>query len=336
MKNHLFGFFWAFAALFSLLVSCDDNGGNDGPGSQPSSLVGRWEYNNTAFVFNSDKTGCHETAGTASGVRKSNFTWEQGSTHLLLSYDGSGGHVEGDYAYTYVLENNLLAIYYSDGELMGIYKKAVGNSDGNGNDNNGSNGSTLNGHEAVNLGLPSGIKWASCNVGASSPEDYGGYYAWGEVEEKEDYSWDTYKWYNGSDDTMTKYCTDSDYGTVDNKSVLDPEDDVAHVKWGGSWRMPTRAEQEELLDECTWEWTTLNGVNGYRVTGPNGNSIFLPAAGGRYGTDLYYRGGYGYCWSSSLYDGYSGGAYLLDFGSGYFDLNFDSRFYGLSVRPVSE
>ena len=100
-----------------------------------------------------------------------------------------------------------------------------------------------NGHEYVDLGLPSGLKWATCNVGASSPEVYGGYYAWGETEEKSSYSWSTYKWCNGSYDTMTKYCTSSSYGTVDNKTTLDPQDDVAHVKWGGRWRMPTLEEQ---------------------------------------------------------------------------------------------
>ena len=91
-----------------------------------------------------------------------------------------------------------------------------------------------NGHEYVDLGLPSGTKWATCNVGASSPEDYGEYYAWGETETKSTYDWRTYKWCKGSNDTMTKYCTSSSSGTVDNKTVLDPEDDVAHVKWGGS------------------------------------------------------------------------------------------------------
>ena len=131
-------------------------------------------------------------------------------------------------------------------------------------------------YEAVDLGLPSGIKWATCNVGATKPEEFGGYYAWGETEEKDDYSWGTYKWCNGSSTTMTKYCIDSSYGTVDNKTVLDLEDDVAHVKWGGSWRMPTRAEQEELRNNCTWTWTTQNAVNGYKVTSKtNGNSIFL-------------------------------------------------------------
>ena len=133
--------------------------------------------------------------------------------------------------------------------------------------------------EAIDLGLPSGTKWANMNVAASTPEEYGGYYAWGETEEKDNYSWSTYKWCRGSYDTQTKYCTDSSYGTVDNKTVLDPEDDVAHVKWGGTWRMPTLDEQKELLNKCTWNWTTQNGVNGYKGTGPNGNSIFLPAAG---------------------------------------------------------
>ena len=192
-------------------------------------------------------------------------------------------------------------------------------------------------HEAIDLGLPSGTKWANMNVGASTPEDYGGYYAWGEIEEKENYSWSTYKWCNGSDDTMTKYCTSSSYGTVDNQTVLDPEDDVAHVKWGGSWRMPTKAEQDELRNNCTWQWITQNGVNGYKVTGPNGNSIFLPAAGYRYGTEVVSRGSFGYYWSSSLYSNLSNYAYYLYFNSGHHDwYNFGSRYYGRSVRPVSE
>ena len=202
---------------------------------------------------------------------------------------------------------------------------------------NGEATSPVNGHEYVDLGLPSGLKWATCNVGASSPEDYGGYYAWGEIEEKENYSWNTYKWCNGSYDTQTKYCTDSNNGIVDNKTTLDPEDDVAHVKWGGSWRMPTETEQDELRNNCTWTWTTQNGVNGYKVTGPNGNSIFLPAAGYRDGTEVYYRGNYGYYWSSLLYSDYDSlYAYYLNVYSGNFDWYLNYRYYGLSVRPVSE
>ena len=193
-----------------------------------------------------------------------------------------------------------------------------------------------NGHEYVDLGLPSGTKWAACNVGATKPEEFGGYYAWGETEEKSNYSWSTYKWCNGSYDSLTKYCTSSSYGTVDNKTVLDPQDDVAHVKWGGSWRMPTLDEQEELLNKCTWSWTTQNGVNGYKVTGPNGNSIFLPAAGYRYGTEASYRGSYGYYWSSSLRGNSSDDAFCLYFGGGDHDWGSSYRYFGQSVRPVCD
>ena len=186
---------------------------------------------------------------------------------------------------------------------------------------------------AVDLGLS--VKWASCNVGAESPEEYGGYYAWGETEEKTNYSWSTYKWCNGSYDSQTKYCTSSSYGTVDNKTTLDPEDDVAHVKWGGNWRMPTCAEQDELRDSCTWTWTTVNGVNGYRVTGPNGNSIFLPAAGYRYGEDVDGRGSHCNFWSATLIEFYSDDACCLAFSDdgGYGRSN---RGLGHSVRPVTE
>ena len=189
-------------------------------------------------------------------------------------------------------------------------------------------------YKKVNLGLS--VCWAECNIGASSPEEYGDYFAWGETEEKNNYDWSTYKWCKGSNDTMTKYCTNGKYGTVDNKTVLDPADDVAHVKWGGSWRMPTKDEIKELVNKCSWQWTTVNGVNGYKVTGPNGNSIFLPAAGYRYGTELFDRGSFGYYWSGTLDEDYSGYAYRLDFSSGGRDWYNNSRDYGHTVRPVTE
>ena len=110
-------------------------------------------------------------------------------------------------------------------------------------------------YKYVDLGLPSGTLWADRNVGADSPEAYGDYFAWGETTPKSTYNWSTYKWCNGDRYTMTKYCTSSSYGTVDNKTVLDPEDDVAHVKWGGIWRMPTKAEMLELQDRCTCRTT---------------------------------------------------------------------------------
>ncbi len=205
---------------------------------------------------------------------------------------------------------------------------------------------------AVDLGLTSGLKWATCNVGATAPEEYGDYFAWGETEPyyssqdpltwkdgKTSYDWPSYKWCNGDEFSMTKYCTESYNGTVDNKTVLEMDDDAAHANWRGSWRMPTDAEWAELLDECTWTWTTQNGVNGMLVTGPNGNSIFLPAAGSRGSTRLFYARSYGYYWSSSLNSDTPDYAY---------DVNFDSdgvvrrnnfgycRFFGFSVRPVTE
>lgn len=187
----------------------------------------------------------------------------------------------------------------------------------------------------VDLGLPSGVKWATYNVGAVSPEECGGYYAWGETEEKADYSWATYKWCQGTDDTMSKYCTNGHLGTFDDKTVLDPEDDVANVKWGGAWRMPTKAEQDELRLECNWEKETLNGVDGYRVTGPNGNSIFLPAASYRYDTDIYERSSSGDYWSSSLSSEICRDAYYLNF-ENTSSVWTSARYYGRSVRAVCE
>ncbi len=187
---------------------------------------------------------------------------------------------------------------------------------------------------AIDLGLS--VKWASCNVDATEPWEYGGYYAWGETEEKSDYSWSTYKYYNGSYDSITKYCTNSNSGTVDNKTTLEASDDVATVKWGGSWRMPTKAEQDELCNNSTWQWITLNGVNGYRVTGPNGNSIFLPAAGCRYGSVVNDQSSFGYYWSSSLNSSDSYSAYYLVFYSSGYVWDYYYRYGGRSVRPVCE
>ena len=192
----------------------------------------------------------------------------------------------------------------------------------------------------VDLGLPSGLKWASFNLGASSPGQYGNYYAWGETVPKANYGWSTYKWcMNGSSSQLTKYCSSSSRGYngfTDNKTVLDPEDDTAAVALGGSWRMATYAEWDELKTKCTWTWTTQNGKKGRLVTGPNGNSIFLPAAGCRYGTSLYNAGSGGYYWSSSLYTDSPYCAYFVRFNSDNVLWYFSSRDYGFSVRPVSE
>jgi hypothetical protein len=194
-------------------------------------------------------------------------------------------------------------------------------------------------HEWVDLGLPSGTLWATCNIGASAPEEYGDYFAWGETESKETFTWENYKWCEGSFDTMTKYCTDSGYGSngfTDGKTELDPEDDADYVNWGPSWRMPTHEQQRELVEQCTWKWTTRNGVYGQQGTGPNGNTIFLPAAGWVIDErSLQCAGSYGCCWSRTLFPIVSDIAYIQYFFSG--DMTWYSpyaRNVGCSVRAV--
>ena len=194
---------------------------------------------------------------------------------------------------------------------------------------------TENGHDYVDLGLPSGTKWATCNVGATTPEGYGNYFAWGETAPKTNYDESTYKHCNGSETSLTKYNTSSDYGTIDNKTTLELSDDAARANWGGKWRMPTEAEQEELRNNCTWTWTLQKGVNGYKVTSKtNGNSIFLPAAGNRSGTLVYLVGSFGYYCSSSLNESRPGYAYLFFFGSGNVAWSYFYRTYGYTVRAV--
>jgi len=212
-----------------------------------------------------------------------------------------------------------------------------------------------NDHDYVDLGLPSNTLWATCNVGANSPEEYGDYFAWGETKaygeedetnamnysynssssyQKTYYNWSTYKYCQGSSSTMTRYCNNSNYGTVDNKTVLEAEDDVATANWGSAWRMPTYAEWRELVNNTTSTWTTENGVYGRKFTASNGNYIFLPAAGSRSVSGLDDAGSIGRYWSSSLHEIYSDYARYLDFNSSYVGPSGNSRFCGLSVRAV--
>lgn len=215
------------------------------------------------------------------------------------------------------------------------------------------------GVQAVDLGLPSGLKWANMNIGATSLEDYGDYFAWGETEGymsgKKNFSEKNYKWYmsttskdsDGFEVTRsgyTKYVYKSDAsqygynGFYDDKTDLDPEDDAAHVNWGGDWRIPTSRELGELTEKCTWSWTEINGKNGYKVTGPNGNYIFLPAAGYHifsFGED-YFRSGGGYYWTSSLTTN-NGGIYISFGSSGVgWSGQGSNRYNGRSVRPVCQ
>lgn len=155
-------------------------------------------------------------------------------------------------------------------------------------------------HQYVDLGLPSGTLWATCNVGATKPEEYGDYFAWGETELKQVFDWSNYKWCNGTTDTFTKYCDNAYYGLVDNKMELEPEDDAAYMNWGPEWRMPNLNQIGELCNNCSIQWTMRNDVNGWLFTGPNENTLFLPATGYRWNSSLITGGSRGYFWSISL------------------------------------
>ena len=192
-------------------------------------------------------------------------------------------------------------------------------------------------HEYVDLGLPSGTLWATMNIGANSPEDFGDYFAWGETAPKESFDMSSYKWCNGTWNTMTKYCTDTNTGYngfTDGKTELDPEDDAVYVNWGPSWRMPTWEQQEELMYNCTWEWAQVNGVNGQLVTGSNGNSIFLPAAGFRWYDHFTNASSWGYYYSRTLDPDMSSNACGMCFDSDLVNWNSTGRHCGQSVRAV--
>lgn len=213
------------------------------------------------------------------------------------------------------------------------------------NDVNISGTGTYLGHDYIDLGLPSGTLWATCNVGATTPEGYGDYFAWGETQPKDNYSWSTYRYCMGSENTLTKYCNNEYFsynGYADYLAVLQPNDDAAKVNWGYGWCMPSKDQWWELRQNTTQTWTTQNGINGYLFTARNGNGLFLPVAGYRWDYDFYHAGSSGHYWSRSLYtDGtfyekkpYN--AWNFRFYSGYCGMDSYYRKCGLSVRPVRQ
>jgi len=223
-----------------------------------------------------------------------------------------------------------MTVYLSNGEVK-VYDKADVDSV-----TFGMSGDTdkYNGYEYVDLGLPSGLKWATCNIGADAPEKYGDFYEWAETEPRDRYGKGNK---HSSDGSSLKY---SKYNKDDNKTLLDPEDDVAHVVWGGTWRMPTDEEHKELRRNCKWEDTTLNGVNVTKITGPNGNCIYLPYNGRRMYDDFMELDKTGYYWTSSLVTkGNSWMKYFCSFAS-YFSVPYAFgnmlRDFGAAVRPVTE
>ena len=195
----------------------------------------------------------------------------------------------------------------------------------------GAVGHAADGVEAVDLGLS--VKWANMNVGAKKASGFGTYFAWGETKSKDYYSWNTYAWSKGDSPFLTKY------SNTDRRSQLAPVDDAAHVNLGGGWRMPTVDEFEELINNCTWEWTTLDGVNGYNVTSKKtGNSIFLPITGFRYYADTQFRSIMGVYWTSSLYTGNPNKAWCLEFNFSDIKVHYgnlsSNRFSGRCIRAV--
>ena len=214
------------------------------------------------------------------------------------------------------------------------------NGGNNGGGNNENNSNIYNGHEYVDLGLPSGTLWATCNVGAETAEELGDYYAWGETQTKGTYSWGFY-WFCANDyNQLTKYCSNSDFGYngfTDNLQNLLLCDDAANSNWGSGWRIPTKTQWEELCHNTTQIWMTINGINGINgrlFTATNGNSLFLPAAGGYNGSDTNSVGYSGNYWSSLLDTAYPNNAWFFMFFSDDYSINSHNRCIGRSIRPV--
>lgn len=230
-----------------------------------------------------------------------------------------------------------LEYYYGDDKSF----ITEGDNGGGGGGNGGGGG--LNDHEWVDLGLPSGTLWATCNVGADTPEGYGDYFAWGETQPKSIYDWITYKYCNFYSDQLTKYCNYYDYGYngfTDNLVVLQSDDDAATVNWGNGWYTPTKEQWEELLEHTDHIPVPQYRANGWRFVSSNGNSIFLPTAGRRYDREINDVGSIGYYWSSTLATHSPDLAWHFhmlscDYGAGVIFLMGDTkRYYGHTVRPV--
>lgn len=195
----------------------------------------------------------------------------------------------------------------------------------------------VGGHKVVDLGLS--VKWATCNVGANKPTEYGDYFAWGEVKAKKVYDWKNYAYCEGDAKSLNKYCLLPAYGSTDGAKVLASSDDAATANWGAEWRMPTADEFNELMKKCKVKWMPNyrnSGIPGYKVTAKNGNFIFLPAAG-------FYRlqrqeeaGKSGHYATSSLYEKANDNAYSVIIDAARMEGSFDNRYFGLPVRPVTK
>ncbi len=308
----------------------DNNGGDDDNDDDEPSIPSVITNSISNYTHNSATCGGNVTNDGGATITQKGVCWSTSQNPTIndnktIDGNGIGGYVSNitglNESTTYYVRayavNNAGVGYGSQISFTTETKPTTG---------------TINGHEWVDLGLPSGLKWATCNVGASSPEDYGNYYAWGETSPKANYTIDTYQHWNDADG-------DGFWGGGESTINFDisgnAQYDAATANWGGSWRMPTEDEMQELVDYCEWEWTQVNGVNGSKVIGPNGSCIFLPAAGVCYDTLLDFDGEGGYYSSSSPSD-LCRLAYILYFSNGLEVMDDYHRHNGRTVRPITE
>ena len=278
----------------------------------------------TEITVNSAKCGGGVSDGGGAVVVERGVCWNTSGNPTVLDFSTKDGSGLGSYI------SNITGLEYNTTYYVRAYAANANGVAGYGEE---VSFTTLernaNGHEYVDLGLS--VKWATCNVGATTPEGYGDYFAWGETSTKETYDDDNCPTYELSISQLQSQ------GYIDSEGSLTSQYDAATANWGGDWRMPTYDELNELRNRCTWTWTTQNGVNGYKVTGPSGASIFLPAAGYRIGSSLYYAGSRGYYWSSSPSEYLVNVACYLSFNSdGHYMNYYGYRDYGQSVRSVLE
>lgn len=285
-------------------------------GINPALIPGEYEFNgNIAPSFTLFKDGTCDISTTST---KAKWTYEK-TTHTLLV----GSHV---YIIKLLTEESLVAEWTSVkyGTSVSSWNRKPLPEDVK---------HIENGHEYVDLGLS--VKWATMNIGAKKPEDYGSYFAWGEITPKSTYNWTNYQWCNGTQSSITKYRVNTSQVSLDGRKFLENEDDAACVIWGGEWRTPTNAQLNELKLYCTWNWTSRNEVNGCLITSKkNGNSIFLPAAGCYKSSGSYNVGSKGYYWSSQLDKELEQNAMYWFFSSTSTQYSDEARYIGMPVRAV--
>ena len=305
-------------ALFGFVCSCSQKENTTPATIQVSAII----LNPSSLTLKEGETSVITATVSPNNASNQKVIWSSSNASVASISDGTvTGISKGTAIITATADDN--------GKVATCSVTVNAKSEGGGNSE--SESATL---EAVDLGLS--VKWANMNLGATTPESYGDYYAWGETKTKKTYSWTNYIWCKGSNTTLTKYNTDSDYGTVDNKTRLLDEDDVAHINLGEKWRLPTKTEWDELRNSCTWRKTTHNLVTGYLITGENGNSIFLPA-GGYLGTrNIRNVGRQGYYWSSTAAKHTSGVATGFQFNDKSTELRLLPTDYGCCIRAVSD